>query len=312
MPSPFDRLFRFFSEPIYPATAFQLARTYVSGLRFSKKEKKVAAHFVLPLPAGVLEPSFDRKNIVNAAALDKALREGKARLREDGGAVALLIPETCVRMFVLSFDSLPSSPTEREEVLRWRLSKIAPFKAEEIRIAYDIVRSGSRTKAVLALSRIDVIQEYESFLGRLGLKVKAVGVPSLHLANLIRLDQSGHALLVNIEEDYVSLLAVLEGLIALYRIKPFLQDAGSPMSPGQKTEQVLNEIENTLHFLEDREQKNIQAVWVRAAAANAANDVLPLMRERWPGLNVREFSSPVALKSHDQHVLFPLIGQALS
>lgn len=306
-----DRIKDYFSEPVFPSSVFHLTRTCLSGIHYSKKEKKVTAHFILPLAAGILEPSFDRKNIQNAAALEKTLREGKAKLDQDGGPAALLIPETCLRVFVLTFDSLPSSPAEREEILRWRLAKLVPFKSADMRISYDVLKSNGRIKVLLALARTDVVREYESLFSRLGLKVRTIGVPVLNLVGLIRLEKSGHAMIVNIEEDYVSLLAILDGEVSLYRFKPFLQNSQNPMSPLQKADQVTNEIENTVHFIEDHEKKKVGLVWVRTALQRPDGGIVSLLKEKLPALKIIEFSTSLPLRSQDQHILSPLIGQVL-
>jgi TPP-dependent indolepyruvate ferredoxin oxidoreductase alpha subunit len=46
---------------VYVRAAFELSRTYLSGVLYSKKKRKISSHFVLPLSAGLLEPSYDRK-----------------------------------------------------------------------------------------------------------------------------------------------------------------------------------------------------------------------------------------------------------
>ncbi|MCX6564721.1 MAG: hypothetical protein NTU60_14140 [Candidatus Aminicenantes bacterium] len=307
----FDRLANFFHEPIYPPDAYQLARTYLSGVHYSKKEKKITSHIVRPLPAGVLDPSFDKTNITDPAGLEKAVREAAFKLGPVGGAVSLLLPEACLRVFILTFEGLPSSMAEREEILRWRLNKLVPFKPGDMRLSYDVLRSNGQAKVLLALARTDVVREYESLFGRLGLKIRTVGVPVLNLLSLVRLEPPGHAIIVNIEEDALGLLAVLDGEVSLYRFKPFLQDAQSPMSSDRKMDQVANEIDNTVRFLEDREKKGISSVWVRSAVEGTEDETLAALKERLSPLAFAEFSSPWPLTFRDRQVLSPLIGQVL-
>jgi hypothetical protein len=306
-----DRVKNFFNEPLIPPAALQISRTCLSGVRRSPKERKLASHFILPLADGVIEPSFDRRNIVNPGALEKALREGILKIDSYNGPAALLLPETCLKVFVMGFDSLPSSPAEREEILIWRLNKLVPFKPADMRMAYDVLRSNGQAKVLLALAKADVVKEYENFFGRLGLKVRTVGVPLLYLLDLARLEKPGHAMIVNFEEDYVSLLAVLDGQVSFYRFKPFLQDSLGPMTLPRKIDQVVNEIENTVRFIEDREKKKILAVRVRTAIRKTEGDVPAALNERLPSLVIRGFAVSLPLPSPDQQVLSPLIGQVL-
>ena len=275
-----DRMMNFFLEPVTPPNAFQVARTYLSGVHYSKKEKKITAHVVRPLPAGVLDPAFDKTNITDPAGFEKALREAAFKLGPVGGSVSLLLPETCLRVFILTFESLPSSVTEREEMLRWRLNKLVPFKPGDMRLSYDIIKSNGQAKVLLALARTDVVREYESLFGRLGLKIRTIGVPVLSLLHLVRLEPPGHAMIANVEEDSLGLLAVLDGEISLFRFKPFLQDALNPMSGEQKMEQIANEIDNTVRFVEDREKKKIASIWIRSAVEGAEDDGLAALRDR--------------------------------
>jgi hypothetical protein len=303
-----DRIRAYFTEPIFPSSACQLGRIYASGISFSRKEKRILSHFILPLEPGVLEPSFEKKNIMNPGALEASLRTGVRRLRGLDG-VSLLVPETCLKVFLLTFNDLPSSPKEREEVLRWRLNKLVPLKAQDMRLAYDVFNSGGQIKVLLALARVDVIREYEALFGRLGLKVPTVTIPVLNLVKLVKLDRSRNAVIVNIEDDYVSLLAILDGEVSLYRMKPFRQEMPGLVETAHKMEQVVTEVENTVHFIEDREKKKIYSAWVRSALRPAASEERTLLRERLPLLEICEFSGPAGLNPLDRQILSPLIGQ---
>ena len=306
-----DRLAKFFQEPVHPPNAYQVARTYLSGVHYSKKEKKITSRVVRPLPAGILEPAFDKANVADPAGFEKALREVAFKLGPIGGSVSLLLPESCLRVFILTFESLPSSPAERQEMLRWRLNKIVPFKPGDMRLSYDVIKSNGQSKVLLALARADVVREYESLFGRIGLKIRTVGVPVLNLLNLVRLEPPGHAMIANVEEDALGLLTILDGEVSLFRFKPFLQDALNPMSPVQKMEQVADEIENTVRFVEDREKKTIASVWIRSAVEGAEEDGPAALRKRLAPMTVAEFSSPWPLAFRDRQVLSPLIGQVL-
>jgi hypothetical protein len=310
MASAINRLKNYFTEQANPPVAFQISRSYVSGIHFSRKERRFGGHFIVPLAPGVLEPSFDKKNILNPAALEEKIREGARRLRTEESAASLLIPESCLKVFVFSFDRLPASTKEREELLRWRLNKAVPVRPPDIRISYDVIKSDGQVKVFLAMARTSVIQEYERLLARCGIKVRAVGIPAPSLANLLQGDQARNALIINVEADSVSLLAVLDYEISLYRFKPFLPDALPSMLPAQKFETIINEVENTVHFIEDREKKKVDAVWVRSAVPKSEGDLLDFVKGR-TALAWRPFE-PAGLPmvdAGDERVLFPLIGQ---
>jgi hypothetical protein len=175
-------------------------------------------------------------------------------------------------------------------------------------MSYAVLKAPGQMRVLMAIARTDVVREYEEAFGRAGLTVRDVGIPALNLLGLVRLDPPGHALVLNIEEDYISLTAVLDGQVALYRFKPFLQDSIEPHTPLQKIAQTAIEVETTVRFLEDREKRKIASVWVRAAFPDAAGAADGL-QARLPNLAVRELSLPLAVRPPDRQFLAPLVGQ---
>jgi hypothetical protein len=306
-----DRLSAFFTEPLHPPAAFLLTRTRIGGLVRSGKDGGISGQAVLPFAPGVLEPSFDKRNISNPAAFEKTVRAAGARVGRSGGPVGIMLPESCLKAFVLPFESLPSAPRERDEVLRWRLAKLVPLPPEDMRTSYAVFKSPGPPRVLISIARTDVVREYEEAFGRAGLAVRDIGVPALNLLGLVRLDPPGHALVLNLEEDYVSLTAVLDGQVALYRFKPVLQDPNGPQDPGLKIEQAAAEVETTIRFVEDREKRTIGAVWVRAAFPDSSGAAAAL-REQLPNLSVRDIEVPPSVRPPDRAFLAPLVGQGLS
>ena len=304
----FDRIRGFFTEPLHPPAVFLVSRTRVGGLVRAGRDGRIAGQAAVPLAPGTLDPSFDKRNVANPAALERAVRDAAARLGRRSGPVGLMIPEACLKVFVLPFEDLPSSLREREDVLRWRLAKLAPFPAAETRMSYAVLKTEGHARVVLALARVDVVREYEDAFGRAGLAVRDVGIPALNLLAFARPDASGHALVVNLEDDYLSLTALLDGRAALYRFKPFLQDPLRPMTLAEKIDQAAAEVEATIRFVEDREKKMITAAWVRADVAEPEAAVAGL-QARLPGLAVREPAFPAGVRPPDRHFLAPLVGQ---
>jgi hypothetical protein len=310
--SPWTRWKKHVTEPIFPGLVVQLSRTSASGIRFSGIEKSLVAHFITPLPPGVLAPSFDRPNILDAKVLERVLRDGRSKLGGSGGDTSLLVPEMCVRVYVLNFDRLPTSPAEREELFRWRISKLVPLKAVETRLGYDVIKSNGQAKVVLALGVADVLAEYEAVSARAGLKVRSLSVPALLLSRLVRPDNPGNILIVSCEEDHVSLLALLSGELSLYRIKPLPAGGAGPMNAPWKRDQVIREIETTMNFIEDKEQKRITGLWIRPLAWPEGADTATDLRARWPTLEISsEFPGPEMLRASERHILAPLIGQVM-
>ncbi len=306
-----DWLINFFTLQPFPQAAIQFASRYVSGIHVAGREGKVRNHFILSLEKGTIQPSFDRKNINNPALLEKKLREGLNTLLLSGRKVACLIPELSVKGFVFSFKSLPSSWPEREQIIRFRIKKQIPLLPGDTRCAFDVMKTNSSTKVYASVVRSSVVREYEDLLGKFRLTTVTVGVPTFCLYNLLNMEKARDALFVNIEEDTVSLLGVINSEVILYRQKPFLVEARAGASAAQKMESVVKEVENTVHFIEDREERKVRSFYVRLGLLEDG-EILSLLREKSPfpltGIE-SELTSP--LGSKEKKILSPLIGQIL-
>jgi len=310
MPHLFQRIKNYFTEQLLPPAAFELSRHYLSGIHFSIKEKKVKSHFISLLKGGTLEPSFDKTNILNASSLGQKLKEGARRLHYSGNSVSLLLPESCLKVFVFSFDNLPSAAKEKEEFIRWRLAKLIPLRGADLQISFNIIPSNNHQKVILTLARTETIGEYESFFTGHGFKVRFIGIPALALLNLINSKEAQDFMLVNLGEDEMSLAVVLNSELALYRHKTFLVDTLQAMTGTERTAQALNEIENTIHFIEDKEKRKINSIWLRSTSLEDEESCLSFLKEKISlPLQIIQPAFPLNLSLREKQLLSPLLGQ---
>jgi hypothetical protein len=285
---------RFFLEPIVPRAGFAVSRNRLDGLAMTAKERRAAAHVSLELPTGVVDPSFDRPNIGGVRALEEKLRDAARRLGLSGAEVLVLLPESCFKAYVLLFEEFPTAAREREELLGHRLSKLLPMRPADVRLSYDVFVSGGKTRVFLALARASIVEEYERLFARADLRVRTVSLPILGLLPCITEAADRTVLIVNIEEDSIGLLAATGRDVALYRFKPFLQETSAPSAA--RPDQVLTEIQNTLHFLEDREGRPADMLYVRGPRPADGSDGLAFYRERLT-LPVKPIEAPFPISA---------------
>src|SRR5260370_40897163 len=115
------------------------------------------------LQVGALAPSAVEANIVNAAAVKAAVTNACNRLHARDEDVAMILPDTVIRVFVQHFEDFPRSAAEAVPLLRWELKKSVPFEADGTLISY--MRQAPReagVDVVTALARLRIIREYES------------------------------------------------------------------------------------------------------------------------------------------------------
>jgi hypothetical protein len=296
---------RFVNRPL-PSAVFELAPGRLSGIRVSTRSRSVRGRFIQPFRSAVLNPSFDRPNVTDADTIKAAIERGKKFLGVGGASIALLIPEPCVRIFVLTADSLPSSTAERDSFVRWRVGKMMPVMPEDLRMDYDVSSSPGPSKIIVSSAREAVVREYEGLIQSSGMHVGMLTVPSLSLVNLLRGGPERSFILLNIEADYLSLLTVMNSEWTLYRQKGI----GTDVMTDRKAELVVKEVENTVHFLEDREGKKVEGIRVRseswedgAVVVSRLQEVLGLPAE------VIEYEAPEAWDVREKAILAPLVGQ---
>jgi hypothetical protein len=300
----------FFIDPLRPDAAFHLDPRYLCGLSCSPKDGRIRARFAHPLPSGLLRMSFDRPNVVEPEPLKRIIKEGVKKLRIRRGRAALLIPDPSARLFVLSADSVPNSERERSEYVRWRISKHMPLHHEDIRIDSRAVPSGEGAKIIAILARESIVREYEKLFDGLHLKVGTVTLPSLGLARLLIEEDSSTAILINIEEYYLSFLALSGRDWSLYRQKGVVLEGGPESAFEQKIDQLVQEIQNTVYFLEDKEKRRVDTLWVRCGLLEGGAEIVDRLRERLP-YSVQGFDTRVGKKweAGERNIFAPLVGQ---
>ena len=298
---------RFLEAPL-PDGVFQIAPRALTGIRINPRERSVGGRFVAALPDGAVRPAFEGTNIADPAPLEAKLREGMLKLGLSQGTIAVLVPELCVRIYLLPLDSSPASDKERDGIVRWRVGKLMPTLPDDARIVHQSVAVGNGERIVAAVARPEVVREYEGLFVRSGLVPGNVTLPSLSLLGLLPAG-GGDALLVNVEDDSLSIIAVVGGEPALLRQKPFALERGAGTPLGRRLAPLIKEIENTALFLEDKEKKHVGAVWLRAPSDNG--DAIAGELAMQLSLPVRETGSlvPGDAAAGEKNLLSTLYGQ---
>ena len=296
---------RFVERPL-PDAVFELTPGHLSGFRALARGRASRERFLLPFNTSVLIPSFDRPNITDASAVKAVIEVGMSALGFGGGSIALLIPEPCFRIFVLTAESVPGDEAERDAFIRWRVGKQMPLLPEDLRIAYAISSGSPARKIIVATARDAVIREYEDMFQSAGMAVGTVTVPSLSLVNLIGGAAGQNGVLLNIESDYLSFLAIMESEWTLYRHKGVSPD----LAAGAKADLVVHEVENTVHFLEDKERKKVEQIWVRSGAGEDAPGILSRLKSSLPlPAAMVDYAAPEEWNAQEKTALAPLMGQ---
>jgi Tfp pilus assembly PilM family ATPase len=230
-------------EPEYPAVAVEVRPGAVAAVRLTREGGRLAlgAAGLVELAPGTLEASLTQPNVRDRAAFEGALRTALERSGGlEGGPVSLVLPDSAVRLALVSSDGLRGRRKEAEDLIRFRLHKALPFDVRAARVAWEPAR-GEQTMVAVALET--VVQEYEEILEGLGFHPGLVEVSSLALASLAGEGPAeGDRLLVNWDVGYVSFLLLRGGEPLMVRTLP---GESEPLA-------VARQATSTLQFYRDR------------------------------------------------------------
>jgi len=250
-----DKLTQFFIRTPSLSAGFYVSSHYFCGVYLGDKNPKTGDCYFKSLPKGIIRPSLNEKNIVKPEMLKKEFLRVFKKKQAKTKDIALVFPELSQKTFVFSFDALPGSPQEKEQIIRFRIKKRVPFLPEDARISYDLISTDSGIRAVAILTREYIAKEYEEFLAQFGLKVRALVPPAIGLINLLNMKLDQNYFLLNLEPDSFSLSSYVNSEFILYRQKRFGLDLTGSESVQNKVEDVFHEVETTLNFIEGSEGK---------------------------------------------------------
>jgi len=237
------------------ALALEVAPDRVAAARWSRTGS-LDGYAVETLPVGALVPSAVETNIVNGAAVKAAVANVCDRLRSRDEDVAMILPDTVIRVFVQHFEEFPRSAAEAEPMLRWKLKKSVPFDADETLISY--MRQAPReagVDVVTALARLRIIREYESLVEGLGLYPGVVLSSSLSAISL--LEDEKPTLLARVSGSTLTTAIVRRGVLCGYRCTE-LPAQGANLTP----QMLLEEVFPVAAYYQDTWQEAIQSVRV--------------------------------------------------
>src|ERR1700724_2899061 len=257
----------------HPLIACEIAADYVAAARWTRTGMGLDGFAFEPLPPGAILPTPVEANLIDAAEVRAAVGRVFSRLRTKSEDVALLLPDSVIRVFVLHFDVFPRKAEEAIPILRWRLKKSVPFEAEETLISY--MRQTPKDEGgdiVTGLARLRIVREYESLVESVGMSAGVV--MSSTLAAVPLLPDGRPALLARVTGTTLRTAIVREGVLCGYRCTSLPADAH------QVTPQaLLDEIYPLAAYYQDSWSEGIAHVRLAGLGERTADFREPLERE---------------------------------
>ncbi len=150
---------RLISDPA-PRAVFEISE---AGLAVARLGKETSIGFQ-PLPAGTIEVSPVRDNVLNMEALAGQVQAVAPRGEKKRQRAVVILPDFSVRVTVLDFDAFPADPQQRLSLLRFRIKKSLPFEVEQAGLSYHIQPDGGgkRVDVVVSVAPMEILARYES------------------------------------------------------------------------------------------------------------------------------------------------------
>jgi len=259
---------KFFFEPPVPSVVFQLSPSFLACFRPGQAPAvSEASYFQTSLPRGVIEANWLQPNIKQPEIIEELSDRAIRQLKPAGNSISLILPEMSARALIFSVENGSLSGTELTRFVEWRLEKALAQPLSDLRYSYQAFNSQGLKKVLAVCSGLAVIKDYEELFRRKKLQAGKVTIPSISLINLMNLlngEKVSDLLLVDVDYDYLSLVGVIDEVLSIYRQKPLWPETGG------LDEQILTEVENTIQFVEDKNKKKPQLIYLRSGLPETA------------------------------------------
>jgi hypothetical protein len=161
------------ARPRLPSSAVGLSGSSAAVVSLDRRRDAfvVKRAGIVPLPEGLLRPSFDESNVADVgelAGVISSIAESTGLARKRRWSIAL--PEAAARTAILTLESASASRAETEEMLRWKIERTFGAGADELRVSRHRLRGDSQGRArfLATAARASVLAEYESVFDALG------------------------------------------------------------------------------------------------------------------------------------------------
>ena len=209
-----------------------------------------------------LDPETFQEGLLGGPAREPAgLRGRVAELvqRLDGVRDAtLVLPDAWLRLAFVDVARLPSAAQERDDVLRWKLKRLVPFRVEELRLAAEEIEplpqqnSEEPHRLLLGFGIDALLAQLEDAFEAAGVRIGRITSESLALLSAVVAggaagNGGGLTALTLVEDGGYTLAFLLHGLPVLHRYKGF---AGH-LPDASRAGMVTRDLRLTRTFLED-------------------------------------------------------------
>ena len=251
-------------EPRLPGIACEITENSISVVQFDHRNSKAVDKFAIrSIPRGLLVPSLTKPNVSSVKDLVTIIRSALDEGRIKAGRISLAIPDTSVRITILSLDKLPSKYDEKIAFLKWKLKKSIPYNIENSHLNFVEQETDRDQNIVITVSiHQDVLREFEEVFENLEINVGLI-MPSTFAAYelFVRQDQKNaqnSVLFVRAKSSSMSSMIIQGGVIVFYQHKgsnfnkTFFSEIENTNQPPNQLIDAYEDIHPYLMYFQDK------------------------------------------------------------
>lgn len=163
--------------------------------------------------------------VTDANLFTTEVRAAVAALGPGVEQASLVVPDEWLRLTFVEADALPRKPRQRDEVLRWKLKRLVPFRVEDLRLAATEVRriegQAEPLRLLVGFGIEQLLAQLEDAFAAAGVAVGRIVNTSLALVAAVShtVAKEDTAALVAVYPEAYTLTLFQEGEPLLYRYK---------------------------------------------------------------------------------------------
>lgn len=192
----------------------------VVDLRRGRRGFSLASSAVTQLPLGLVTPAFETLNIQAPDELAQIITqtaEAAGLLNKKRWSVAL--PDAAARTIVVALESKPSSRSELNEVISWKIERVVATPPGELRTTRQrISPAAGHDRYLVTVAHNEVLSQYESVFAGLGWNAGLILPRHMGEAQWLMWDDSpGDKMLVSANRDGFTSLIIRNSELSLVR-----------------------------------------------------------------------------------------------
>lgn len=182
------------------------------------------------------------------ASLSSALSEAGFR----NGSVSFSIPDELARIAILEFDELPGKREDADGIIKARAARLQAIESGAYAHDFQELKAASGKRVLSVMVKKDIIDALEQASARAGLSVRAIGIDSFSLANLLPVGEDA-AIFLKVP-DFLVIAFFRGGGLDFYRCKNTCTDGDGS---------IKREITSTLaHYMGLNQDLRIRKAYV--------------------------------------------------